>query len=71
MVRPSFASLNLFAKVLREANPVYEECGHILNEIIGLAPTHPTELRGNCPSELVPASSQERSPTPSKVRPLL
>lgn len=31
MVRPSVASLNLLAKILRQASPLYAECRSILN----------------------------------------
>jgi hypothetical protein len=33
MVRPSVASLNSLAEVLRQAQPLYDECGSILNHL--------------------------------------
>jgi hypothetical protein len=47
MVRPSSASLNSLAQVLRQAEPLYRECSSIINN---LGSTAGYKKSGECPA---------------------
>ena len=57
MARPSVASLNLLAHLLREAQPLYAECGSILNYIDPAAETMLPQLHD------FPSTAQSTAPT--------
>lgn len=67
MVRPSAASLNLLAKVLRQAQPLYTECRSILNYldhsngVVFLSPRPDTAFGPVCVSASNDANNQPQN----------